>query len=234
MRLASRHLTPELMDQPGLDPGQHRQALAGLRRVNRMSATSGIFWSAIRTSLLPSNEKVLRVLDVACGGGDVAIGLAAKARRAGINIQVEGCDISPVAVEHARQQAERTNTEATFFQHDVLQSPLPQQYDVVTSSLFLHHLAETEAIDLMQKMAAAARSLVLIDDLRRTRIGYLLAWAGCRLLSRSSIVHYDGPQSVVAAFSDREVRELAKQAGLDDVSISRHWPQRYLLSWSRV
>jgi 2-polyprenyl-3-methyl-5-hydroxy-6-metoxy-1,4-benzoquinol methylase len=234
MRLASRHLTPELMDQPGLDPGQHRQALDGLRRVNRMSATSSILWSAIQSSLLSSNDKALRVLDIACGGGDVAIALAAKAKRAGIAIQVEGCDISPVAIEHARQQAERTNTEASFFQHDVLQSQLPQQYDVVTSSLFLHHLSETEAIGLMQNMAAAARSLVLIDDLRRTRIGYLLAWAGCRLLSRSSIVHYDGPQSVVAAFSLREVQELAKRAGMDEVNISRHWPQRYLLSWRPV
>ena len=234
MRLASRHLLPELMDQPGLDPGQHRQALDGLRRVNAMSGTSGIIWSAIQSSLPLSNEEPLRVLDVACGGGDVAISLAAKAKTAGLSIRVEGCDISSVAVEHARQQAESADVEATFFQHDVLTEQLPCEYDVVSSSLFLHHLSESDAISLMCRMTSAAKSLVLIDDLRRTRIGYMIAWVGCRLLSRSPIVHIDGPQSVVAAFSMGEVRDLAKRAGLDDVRISKHWPQRYLLSWRRV
>ena len=126
------------------------------------------------------------------------------------------------------------NVDASFFQHDVLSDQFPQEYDVLTCSLFLHHLNETDAIILMQKMSAAAGQVVLIDDLRRTRFGFFLAWAGCRLLSRSPIVHHDGPQSVVAAFSDSEARELAKQAGMGDVTISRHWPQRFLLTWRRA
>lgn len=234
MNFTSRHCVPELMDQPGLDKHQHQQALDGLRRVNRISATSGIYWPFIETLATQSNGQPLSVLDVACGGGDVAVSLATRAKRSGINMKIDGCDISPVAVQHAEEQAARAEVDASFFQHDVLADHFPEGYDVLTCSLFLHHLNEADAIGLMQKMAAAAGHLVLIDDLRRTRVGYLLAWAGCRLLSRSPIVHHDGPQSVVAAFSDSEARELAQQAGMGDVTISRHWPQRFLLTWRRA
>jgi 2-polyprenyl-3-methyl-5-hydroxy-6-metoxy-1,4-benzoquinol methylase len=234
MNFTSRHRIPEMMDQPGLDKQLHRQALDGLRRVNRISDTSGIYWSIIKTLAAQLNDRPLSVLDVACGGGDVAVSLATRAKRVGIKLRIDGCDISAVAVEHADEQAARAGVDVSFFQQDVLADCLPDGYDVLTSSLFLHHLNDADAIGLMRKMSAAAGQLVLIDDLRRTRVGYLLAWAGCRLLSRSPIVHYDGPQSVVAAFSDSEARELAQQAGMGDVTISRHWPQRFLLTWRRA
>jgi hypothetical protein len=82
-------------------------------------------------------------------------------------------------------------------------------------------------------MASAAGRIILINDLLRGPIEYVLAWAGCRLLSRSPVVRHDGPVSVRAAFNLAEVRDLAKQAGMDGVKLSTHWPGRFLLSWSR-
>jgi hypothetical protein len=80
-------------------------------------------------------------------------------------------------------------------------------------------------------MAAAAHRLVLVDDLVRNRRGYLLALAGCHILSSSPIVHFDGPTSVAAAFTPGEALSLAERAGLHGTSLTRHWPQRFLLTW---
>src|SRR5439155_9017041 len=96
-------------------------------------------------------------------------------------------------------------------------------YDVVMCSLFLHHLSDEQAPVLLRAMADAAGSLVLINDLRRSRLGYTLAWLGCRLLTRSPIVHVDGPRSVAAAFSPEEALRIAERAGLHGATISRHW-----------
>ena len=94
-----------------------------------------------------------------------------------------------------------------FFALDVLAESIPEGYDVVTCSLFLHHLDETDAIGLLRKMADSAGRLVLVNDLIRSRMGYVLAWAGCRLLSRSPIVRHDGPVSVaVGVHADRSPR----------------------------
>ena len=47
----------------------------------------------------------LRVLDVATGGGDVPIHLWSKARRAGLDLRIAGCDRNPSAVEFACRRA---------------------------------------------------------------------------------------------------------------------------------
>ena len=71
-----RNRLPELMDQPGLDPHLHAQALGGLRRVNRFSATASQLWKPIEELAAQESAGCLRILDVASGGGDVALEIA--------------------------------------------------------------------------------------------------------------------------------------------------------------
>jgi hypothetical protein len=86
---------------------------------------------------------------------------------------------------------------------------------------------------LLQKMWRASSQWMLVDDLLRTSLGLFLAHLGCRILTRSPVVHADGPQSVRAAFTREELRELAELAGLPAPEERPHWPQRILLSWRR-
>jgi SAM-dependent methyltransferase len=230
--LAQRDRRPELMDQPDLDAATHRRALAGLRRLNAICRIDSAVWQALGRIAATSKGSPLRVLDVASGGGDVAMRVARQAKRRGIALEMSGCDISPTAVAHASATARGAGlVDVHFFQCDVLNDSLPEGYDVVMCSLFLHHLHETDAERLLRNMAAAARRAVLVDDLLRSRTGYLLAWLGSRLFTTSPIVHTDGPLSVRAAFSVDEARALAERAGLTGAQFHRHWPQRFLLSW---
>ena len=48
MPLARRDRQPELMDDPALDPAEHRVALAALARINRISRSAGILWPAVK------------------------------------------------------------------------------------------------------------------------------------------------------------------------------------------
>jgi SAM-dependent methyltransferase len=231
-RFRVRRREPELMDQPGLDERKHRDALAGLRRINRFSGTGQVAWRAIERLVSSDPQRTWRVLDVASGGGDVAIDVARRSGRRGLKVLVDACDISPFAVRYAcARAAERQVENVSFFRRDVLNGPLPEGYDVVMCSLFLHHLDDESAVALLAKMAAAAKKLVVVNDLRRSLIGYLLAWFGCRILSRSPVVHVDGPRSVQAAFSLSEMRGVARRSGLDAAILQRRWPFRMLLQW---
>jgi len=233
--LGARNRQPELMDQPGLDERLHAHALRSLSRINWISRTSATIWRPIRKLALELNlSRPLRILDVACGGGDVAIGLAQRAERAGINVQVDGCDINPVAVEHARGNALRAGaSQAGFFVHDALTTALPDGYDVVTCSLFLHHLDNHEAEGMLRSMGAAAAKMVVASDLLRNRFAYVMAVVACQVLTRSPIVHVDGPLSVAAAFTIDEARALAERAGLSGATFTRYFPERFLLLWRR-
>lgn len=218
------------MDDAGLDHESHLRALAALARINAISCSARRIWSELEC-LADAGGEPLRLLDVACGGGDVLRRLARRAHREGLAMELEGCDASRAAVQHAAFQGQTDGLEARFFQRDVLTTGLPGGYDVVLSTLFLHHVDETEAVELLEAMARAARRLLVVQDLRRTRTGYVLAWAGTRLLTRSRVARTDGPRSVQAAFTLEEVRGLARRAGLEGATVSSCWPQRFQLAW---
>ena len=231
-RLNHRHLEPEVMDRPDLDPGQHVRALRGLARINRFSASDRILWAPLRRLALDAGRP-LRVLDVATGGGDVPIRLWQRATRAGLPIELHGADLSLTAVDHARANARRAGAAVEFFRLDVLHEAPPTGFDAITTSLFLHHLTDDEAVALLRALGAAAGRAVLVNDLVRSRFGYLLARVGTHLLSRSPVVHIDGPRSVAAAFTVAEARALADRAGLIGATFTRHWPARFRMEWRR-
>jgi 2-polyprenyl-3-methyl-5-hydroxy-6-metoxy-1,4-benzoquinol methylase len=219
------------MDQPGIDSAEHARALAGLGRINWLSASSAILWPPLKRLAATYPGRAMRVLDVAAGGGDVTIALARKARETARRLEFVGCDVSDVAVDFARQKATAWNEPVKFERLDALDSPLPAGFDAIVCSLFLHHLTDEQAEALLRKMAEAARYLVVVNDLVRSRLGYLLAVAGTRLLTRSPIVHVDGPLSVQGAFTPAEALALAERAGMHAARVSRHWPQRFRLEW---
>lgn len=231
LRPAPRLHQPERMDDPQLSPDLHQQALAGLARLNTVGRSAAILWDALRPYRTSSG--VLSVLDIACGGGDVTTALAKKAARHGLNWRFCGLDKSSVALALAQQTAHRSEVEITWQACDVLAEPLPEGFDVVICSLFLHHLEANDATALLRKAAAAASRGLMVSDLCRSRTNLLLTWLGCHLLTRSPVVHFDGPVSAQAAFTKHEALELAHQAGLADAKVESRFPARWLLHWRR-
>lgn len=231
--LAQRRRCPEIMDQPDLDCARHNHALHGLARINYLSDSAGILWPELAAEARVIAPRTLRILDIATGGGDVPIRLWRRAHRAGFDWHLEGCDISPIAVEHARARAEHVGAPVRFFEYDALSGPPLSGYDAVTCSLFLHHLDEPQVLALLHRMAEMASRLVLVSDLQRGWTAWFLTHIFTRLLTTSHVVHVDGPRSIEAAFTREEAQVLADRVGLSGAQVHRRWPFRWLLSWRR-
>ncbi len=222
------------MDQPGLPAGDHFEALRGLGRINTMSRAAAVFGKPLREMALGrSADSPLRVLDVACGGGDTSIWLMRFARRTRLNLSVTGLDISPTALAFASKQADSAGVAVYWIQRNALEEGLPDGFDVILCSLFLHHLRVEQGTALLREMAERARMAVLLNDLVRSRPGLWLSQVVPRLLCRSYVVHNDAVSSVRAAFTIDEVRDMALAAGMRGATISRLWPERFLLSYRR-
>lgn len=231
--LGVRQLRPEWMDRPDVDPQAHQIALQALARINWVSRSSRTFWRVIANRARSRPGEELRVLDVACGGGDVAVELCRLAKRSGFKMSVAGCDLSETAVALASLRAAQANVNCRFFKFDVLRDPWPNDYDVICSSLFLHHLSTTDAETVLGQMARSTMQLVVVNDLVRSRFGYFLARFVSQLITRSPIVHYDGPISVAGAFTPTEFRDMAGHVGMSRATVSRIWPARMLLVWNK-
>lgn len=229
--LRRRDRQPELMDDPALDPTEHRRALSGLARINRWSGSASLLWPPVREFARHLNRP-FRLLDVATGSGDVPLALAELARRDAVSLDITGYDVSPVAIDEGRARATAAGVDATFRVADVLNDPLPEGFDVITCSLFLHHLDEADVVKLLRSMAAVG-SLVVVSDLVRSWFNLMQVWVAARLFSRSKVVHADGPLSIRGAFTVLELRRLAEQAGLTGADVHAKFPCRMLLTWRK-
>ena len=233
--LERRQRADERMDDRALDASSHIQALRGLARLNRLSRTADGLWAALAGMEVRHNGGggPVRVLDLACGSGDITRRLAALAARDGMPFEFDGCDRSGHAVEFADRQSRAGSTPTCrFFARDVLEGPLPDGYGYFVSSLFLHHLADGQAVRLFREMARAARRGFVVHDLERSTRGFLLAGVASRAFTRSPIVHADAVLSVRAAFSLEETIAMSILADLPGVRCTRRWPCRLLLSWA--
>lgn len=83
--------------------------------------------------------KVARALDVACGTGYLAIGLAA----AGIAREVHACDLSAEMVARTRANAARVGADVTVALSDAERLPYPDDsFDLVAARGALHHVPD--------------------------------------------------------------------------------------------
>jgi len=234
-RTNARRVEPEAMDDPNLDADDHAQALRGLARLNLLSGASGRLWTPL-SSLCRELGRPVRVLDVATGSGDIPIGLMRRAERNGLVMCVDGCDVSPVAVASAQGRIRSSSGDAsgpTFFVHDVVKDALPDGYDAVICSLFMHHLSEADAVKLLGEMRRCTNHLVLVNDLQRGLMNNMLVRAGSELVTRSWVVRKDAVLSIRAAFTRGELRDMAAEAGMDDATIRGGGRCRMQLSWRR-
>ena len=118
-----------------------------------------------------------------------------------------------------------------FEKVDILAAEIPEKVDVVLNSLFLHHFEAADVETILKKFRNATTQAFIVEDLRRTVLGYCLAWSCGRLLTRSPIVHYDGVVSVEGAFSIPEIQEILAAAEIQNVDIKQRWPERFVLTY---
>src|SRR4051794_18885315 len=99
------------MDRPDLPVALHEHALRGLTRLNRWSGSARILRPPLRRLAAEIGGRPLRLLDVACGAGDVLVALARRGRPA---FELRGLDVSPTALDHARRRAASAGVAVTF------------------------------------------------------------------------------------------------------------------------
>ena len=241
MTLGERCLEPEWMDDPALSPALQDAALDGLARLNRVAGADRGFRAPIANLLAELPSGPIRLLDLATGSGDLPVRLDRwlAHHRPDLERRWIGVDISVHALDRASARAGAAGLSFEGCRADVLSDDLPP-CDLAMCSLFLHHLEEDAAVTALRRLDAAATTGVVVGDLRRTRLGLLLATGAARLLTRSPVVHADAPASVRAAFADSEFERLVHRAcspassggcGAGSPVFARAFPQRRIAWW---
>jgi SAM-dependent methyltransferase len=195
---------PELLDGDGVQAGEAEASLADIEWVHRRLGGRAL----ARRRLIPlfatlaARKDMLSILDLGCGSGHVGRDLLTAAAEAGARLRVFGLDRK---TSHARLSARGTAVAA-----DTLRLPFrDRSFDVVFSTLFLHHFSPDEAAALFAEARRVSSAAVVALDLTRHR----LALAAISLLgpiafaSRLSVI--DGKTSVRQAYTPGEIAAIA-------------------------
>lgn len=228
-RCRDRRLQPEWMDQPGLGADELEQAIIGLQRLNRLGRAGQLLAAACnRGGRFSRGNAPARILDVACGNGEELRGLFRHYRE---TPECVGLDQNTEFMAQGRQISLR---QIRFVEADVFSAGAFEElgsFDLITCSLFLHHLPREKIIQLLKRLKAQCRGRLVLSDLQRSPLAWLGIGAASRLVTRSPIVHCDALLSVQAGFTVCEFRALLDEAGLERAELMRRVPFRLLATW---
>jgi ubiquinone/menaquinone biosynthesis C-methylase UbiE len=204
-----RQVVPELLDSDSGTPQEIEDSLADLRMFNRRFGGVRAMAALLREVATRCRIKELHWLDVAGGAGDVATLTQEALEHTGIRVRA-------VVLDRARSHLNGANLNVCG---DALALPFrDNSFDVIGSSLFVHHLDANEVVRFAAEALRVARHAFIINDLIRHPLHLALALVG-RLIYRSRITRHDAPASVRSAYTVAEILPILREAGATEVSV---------------
>jgi SAM-dependent methyltransferase len=220
----AREPSRELLDA-GLPFGEAEKSLADIEWVHQRLGGRRLLRRALVPVVRSLAVETPSLLDLGCGSGHVARDLERELARRRCPSRVSGLDLQAA---HARL-APRGRT----LVGDAVRLPFADSsFDVVFSTLFLHHFSPGELRPLLAESARVARRAVLAFDLARHRASLAIVSLLGPLVFRTPVSVADGRASVRQAFTPDEIAAIAGEV-LPGAAVSPAGPFVWRLLWRK-
>jgi SAM-dependent methyltransferase len=214
----------EILDSDACPPVEAEASLRDLCRINRWFGGVATTRDMIERVAYATGKKSFSVLEVAAGFGEVS-------KAAGRQLAGRGITLDVTDLDRVRTHLLRGNRAVVS---DALALPFPGcSFDLVSCSLFAHHLEPADLARFAAEALRVARCAVLINDLVRHPLHLALVYAGFPLM-RSYVSRVDGLASVRRAYVPDEMRGIVASVAKPTprVEISRHFLFRMgVIAW---
>lgn len=212
-----RKVVPERLDSDAGTAREVQDSLRDLELINTLFGGATSTAKLVRQIARDTGRKSFTLLEVASGNGFVP-------RRANDWLSSDGIRLDISLLDRARTHLP-VNGLPTYV-GDALSLPFADHsFDLVSCGLFLHHLDPQQAHTFARESLRVARCALLISDLIRSRLHWLLAHLSLPLYV-SPITWHDSLASIHAAYTPQEVRELFRESGAARVQIENHYLYR--------
>lgn len=197
-----------------------------LNSVNRLFAFDHLFQFWVPKLVTRDGCQSLSLLDLGAGDGDLGQALNRWAAQRGWHWTVTNLDVSVAALRLSRAGWNVAGSALALpFRDD--------SFDVVIASQMTHHLADSEAEQMLREGWRVARQAVVISDLHRNPLLYLTLHLLCRLRRFPAAFHDDALLSVKRSWRAPELERLAGRAGLSRPQVKVYFAARVLLASSK-
>jgi ubiquinone/menaquinone biosynthesis C-methylase UbiE len=224
-----RSAQEEIMDDLACDGEVVDQTLRELDVINQWLGGNAVTLNAVKKLLATSLiQKELTIADLGCGSGQMLRLLARMVEKKNRKATLVGIDANPNIIRYAQQQSKEF-PQIQYLENNILEQPFAQKkFDVVLATLFFHHFSTDDLIRVLRQLAEQTRFIVINDIHRHPFAYYSIKWL-TRLFSKSAMVKFDAPLSVLRSFTKQEWLYILQQAGFTQYQIHWKWAFRWQL-----
>ncbi len=224
----------EIMDDLQCQGEVVNQTLRELEFINRWLGGNAVTLEGVKQLTRGHTSEPFFIADLGCGGGDMLKLLAEWGRINNRSLKLVGIDANPHIIEFARNNC-GSYPEISFEILDIFLPEFQQKkYDIIMGTLFYHHFDNTVLVGFFAKLIHQARLGVVINDIHRHWLAYYSIRILTKFFSKSSMVKFDAPLSVLRAFTRKELIEILERAGIQHFQLRWKWAFRWQITASKA
>lgn len=217
----------EIMDDLECSGEVLEQTLRELEFINKWLGGNKITIDAIAQLARSSQGKEITIADLGCGGGEMLRLIDAWGKKNNLKLKLIGIDANPHIIAFAKKNLsdcphiclETLNIFGREFRQ--------RKYDIVIGTLFYHHFSDHQLTDFFKLLKHQVMLGYVINDIHRHWLAYYSIKILTHLFSRSPMVKYDAPLSVLRAFKKDELKNILEEAQPAEFAIRRRWAFRW-------
>lgn len=216
----------ELMDDFTVKGTMLHSTLDTLTTINKWLGGNNVTLAGFKKVIQNHSKKErLTIVDLGCGSGDILRKAALFTRKEGYDAKFIGIDANEDALDYAAQLS-LGFPEISYIPCNVFSSEFDAlDYDVVLSTLFLHHFKEAEIIDLLASAQTKAKLGIVVNDLHRNPLAYYLFKIICLIIKNRMVIE-DGQTSILRGFKREDLMRFSKKLHVKP-QIKWRWAFRY-------
>ena len=203
----------EKLDDLNLHGETLQKALKSLAWINRWFGNHRSVVKAMH-SIYKKEEKPLRIIDLGCGGGDLALAVAKSLQKQKIEFTITGIDGNANTITYAQKKC-AAFSEINFLQADILSNQFSiQPCDIFISSHFMYHFPGDDLVNFLKNNLSAVSTAFIFSELKRNSFAMRLFKFSRFLLPISKLAKEDGLLAIERSFSDKEWLAILQQADI--------------------
>ena len=216
----------ERMDDFSIGGLELRKTLITLGRINKWLGGNRVTLNGLKKVLNGHpKERQITILDLGCGGGDILRDVAEFGKQSGYIFKIIGVDANKNTLGYAKELS-KSFPDINFLHCDIFSYDFEKlEYDLVLTSLFLHHFDDDKLESLLKGILDKASIGIVVNDLHRHPMAYFLFRILC-VFTTNKMAKEDGLISILKGFKRDELIKISENIGAG-YTIKWKWAFRY-------
>lgn len=225
---SQRSTEVEIMDDLGFTGELMDRTLYEIEVINKWLGGNAVTLGGLHKLMKNQDPiKEISIADLGCGRGDMLQLIDGWARRENRLVRLIGIDANPYIIQAAKKNLRNYPN----IKLEVMNIFSPEfqalKFDIVIGTLFYHHFSNEQLLTFFRQLKDQVRIGHMINDIHRHTLAFYSIKLLTAFFSRSSMVKFDAPLSVLRAFRKKELVEVLRQADVKRFTIRWKWAFRW-------